>query len=83
MLNFIISLGVVSMAAYLIQIQAFSKYCLIKVIYNNNTHGLIKRKLLEECIVSGSIIKFFRSSGWVTIGVDPIRQTNRASLSYM
>ena len=80
MLNFIISLGAVSMVAYLIQIQAFSKSRLIRVIYENNTHGMIKRKRLEECIVSGSIIKFFRSSGWVAIGVDPTRTTNHGHL---
>jgi hypothetical protein len=83
MLNFVISLGAVSIVAYLVQIQAFSKYRLIRVIYVNSTHGTIKRKRLEECIVSGSIIKFFRSSGWVTIGVDPIRKTNRGPLRKM
>jgi hypothetical protein len=81
MLNFIISLGAVSMIAYLIQIKAYSQSRLIKVIYENNTYGMINRKRLEECIVSGSITKFFRSAGWVTIGVDPIRKTNRASMS--
>ena len=80
MLNFIISLSAVSMIAYLIQIKAYSRSRLIRVIYENNTHGMINRKRLEECIVSGSIIKFFRSSGWVTIGVDPIRKTNRVHL---
>ena len=49
---------------------------LITVLYKNNIYGMIKRKRLEECIVSGSITKFFRSSGWVTINVDPIRKTN-------
>jgi hypothetical protein len=53
---------------------------LISVLFKNNTYGMIKRKLLEKCIVSGSITKFFRSSGWVTIGVDPIRKTNRVCL---
>jgi hypothetical protein len=52
----------------------------ISVLYVNNTYGMIKRKLLEACIVSGSITKFFRSSGWVTIGVDPIRKTNHGHL---
>jgi hypothetical protein len=53
---------------------------LISVLYENNTFGLIKNTRLEELIVSGSITKFFRSSGWVTIGVDPIRKTNRGPL---
>ena len=53
---------------------------LISVLYENNTYGMIKSTQLEESIVSGSISKFFRSSGWVTIIVDPIRKTNRGSL---
>jgi len=53
---------------------------LISVLYNNNTYGMIKRKRLEELIVSGCITKFFRSSGWVTISVDPIRKTNYGHL---
>jgi len=48
----------------------------IIILYKNNTYGMVARKLLEGFIVSGSIIKFFRSTGWVTIGVDPIRKTN-------
>ncbi len=52
----------------------------ISVIYENNTYGMIKSTLLEKFIVSGSITKFFRSSGWVTIGVDPIRKTNHGHL---
>jgi len=53
---------------------------LISVLYKNNTYGMIKSTRLEEFIVSGSITKFFRSSGWVTISVDPIRKTNCGSL---
>ena len=51
---------------------------LISVLYENNTYGMIKKKLIERFIISGSIIKFFRSSGWVTIGVDPIRKADSA-----
>ncbi len=53
---------------------------LIGILYADNTYGMIKSKRLEEFIVSGRITKFFRSSGWVTIGVDPIRKTNRDHL---
>jgi hypothetical protein len=56
---------------------------LISVLFKNNTYGMIKKKLLEGFIVSGSITKFFRSSGWVTISVDPIRKTNRSHLREM
>ena len=53
---------------------------LISVLYENNTYGMIKSTQLEECIVSGSITKFFRSTGWVTINLDPIRKTNHGNL---
>jgi hypothetical protein len=46
---------------------------LIKVVYRNNECGMAKPFLFDELISSGRIIKFFRSDGWVTIGVDPIR----------
>jgi len=49
---------------------------LISVLYENNTYDVIKSTKLEEFISLGTITKFFRSSGWVTIGVDPIRKTN-------
>jgi hypothetical protein len=53
---------------------------LISVLYKNNTYGVISRKLLEKFIVLGCISKFFRSTGWVTISVDPIRKTNFGNL---
>jgi hypothetical protein len=52
----------------------------INVLYKNNTYGVITRKLLERFIVLGSITKFFRSTGWVTISVGPIRKTNLGHL---
>jgi hypothetical protein len=82
-LSFMTLLFALLVIVFLIQYRLYSQSRLVRVIYENNTSGMIKRMQLEECIVSGSITKFFRSSGWVTIGVDPIRKTNRASLSYM
>ena len=52
----------------------------INVLYKNNTYGVIKRQLLERFIVLGSITKFFRSTGWVTISVDRIRKADHAHL---
>ena len=52
----------------------------VRVIYKNNTYGMIERTQLEESIVSGSIKKFFRSYDWVTISVDPLRKTNHGHL---
>ena len=79
-LSFMMLLFALLVIVFLIQYRLYSKSHHIKVIYENNTSGLINRTRLEEFIVSGSITKFFRSSGWVTIGVDPIRKTNRVCL---
>src|SRR3990170_7946549 len=49
---------------------------LIKVMYQNNEYGTVNPFLLDKLIASGKIKKFLRSSGWVTIGVDPIRGTD-------
>jgi len=46
---------------------------LINVMYKNNEYAMVKPFLLDELINSGKIIKFLRSEGWVTIGIDHIR----------
>jgi hypothetical protein len=52
----------------------------IRVIYNDGRHGTVKPFHLDKLISTGKIIKFLRSNGWVTIGVDPIRG-NRGTYS--
>lgn len=46
----------------------------IKVIYQDNHAGEVKDYLLDELIRKGRIVAFRRSSGWVTIGRDAVRQ---------
>lgn len=65
---------------FLIQYRLLNHSRDVRVIYKNNTYGMIERTQLEESIVSDSIAKFFRSSDWVTISVDPIRKTNHGHL---
>lgn len=50
---------------------------LIKVIYKNNSADMVKDYLLDGLITSGKIVAFRRSSGWVTIGRDPVRSGKR------
>jgi hypothetical protein len=80
MFSFMIFLYALAAIALLIQYIIYSHSRTIRVIYANNASGMINRARLEACIASGSITKFFRSSGWVTISVDPIRKTNHAHL---
>ena len=50
---------------------------LIQVKYPDDRYGYVKGKTLDLLIESNKIIEFERSTGWVTIGVDPIRKTKR------
>jgi diguanylate cyclase (GGDEF)-like protein len=46
---------------------------LLKVQYNNDTFDMVKPHILDGLISSGQIKRFYRSEGWATLGVDPIR----------
>ena len=46
---------------------------LVPVNWSNNHYDYINDSVLDNFIEAGVIIKFLRSSGWATIGVDPIR----------
>ena len=46
---------------------------LIKVIYNDNSHGMVDDTLLDSLITSDQIKAFRRSSSWVVIGIDRVR----------
>ncbi len=50
---------------------------LIAVEYKNGEQGLVGQSELDELIRSRKIKKFLRLEGWVTIGRDPIRHSNK------
>lgn len=47
---------------------------IVKVIYADDGLGLVDARDLEHLIKTRKILAFERSSGWATIGSDPIRQ---------
>lgn len=47
---------------------------LIQVTYNDERYDYVKDFMLDKLIEDGAISKFRRSSGWVRIGIDPIRK---------
>lgn len=47
---------------------------LIRVVYQNYKHDLVKPSLLNKLILSGQVKKFLRSDGWATIGIAPMRR---------
>lgn len=50
---------------------------LIHVIRSNNHYDYVKDFMLDSLIDSQEVIKFQRSSGWVTPGIDPVRRSAR------
>jgi hypothetical protein len=50
---------------------------LIQVHYTDKRFDYVKDNMLHGLIESKSITGFRRSSGWVTVGVDPVRQFQR------
>lgn len=79
-LMILVALFALFVIMFLIQYRLLNHSRHIRVIYKNNTYGMIKSKQLEESILAGSIEKFFRSSEWVSTSVDPLRKINRGHL---
>ena len=50
---------------------------LIHVVRVDNRYDYVKDFILDILIESKEIVKFKRRTGWVTIGVDPIRRSHR------
>jgi hypothetical protein len=46
---------------------------LVQVRWTNSRYDYVKDFMLDHLIEKGVVAKFLRSSGWVTIIVDPIR----------
>jgi len=46
---------------------------LVQVNWTNNTYDYVKDFMLDSLIEAGVVARFLRNSGWVTVGVDPIR----------
>lgn len=49
---------------------------LVQVNWTNNRYDYVKDFMLDSLIEAGVVARFLRSSGWVTIGVDPIRTSS-------
>jgi len=50
---------------------------IVHVLYSDNNYDFVSDQKLDDLIRSNKIVKFKRKSGWVTIGVDPVRLTKR------
>lgn len=52
---------------------------LIRVRYKDGRIDLVPSRKLDELIVMSEIEQFERSTGWVTLGEDPIRSSLRGN----
>ena len=52
---------------------------LIQVNYTDDRYDFVKDFMLETLITSGAIARFRRTTGWVQVGVDPVRQVRTTS----
>lgn len=50
---------------------------LIQVKYPDNRYDFVKELILDLFIESNKVVEFKRATGWVRIGVDPIRKSRR------
>ena len=55
---------------------------LINVKYVDDGYDNVEKNTLDVLIDSNKIVEFERASGWVRIGVDPIRKTKRNKIAY-
>ena len=52
---------------------------LIQVNYTDDRYDFVKDFMLETLIASGTIAKFRRTTGWVQVGVDPVRKAKSSA----
>ena len=55
----------------------------IEVIMSDGTYHHLTPQVLDVLLENNRVIKFRRESGWVTVGVDPIRIKSRREASHM
>jgi hypothetical protein len=48
-------------------------FMLIRVVYQNDKHDMVKPFILDSLISANRLKKFLRSDGWATIGTDRLR----------
>jgi len=45
----------------------------IRIVYKDNVYDYVNDVLLDRFLDAGKIVKFQRRTGWVTVGIDPVR----------
>jgi hypothetical protein len=55
----------------------------IETIVDNDTLHYFTPQVLDVMLGNNLVVRFKRSSGWVTVGVDPVRTKNRRETSHL
>ena len=55
---------------------------LISVIYQDDTHDLVKPFLLNKLLAAGKVKRFLRSDGWAIVGISQMRSNGTTYKSY-
>ncbi|MDH4026637.1 MAG: hypothetical protein OEU57_14635 [Desulfuromonadales bacterium] len=55
----------------------------IEVIMSDGTYHHLTPQVLDVLLENNRVIKFRRESGWVAVGVDPIRLKSRSEASHI
>jgi hypothetical protein len=50
---------------------------IIRVVYDDDRYDYVTNEMLDNLLETNRITKFQRATGWVTVGVDPIRTGKR------
>lgn len=48
---------------------------LIRVVYRDGRHDMVKPHLLNRLLAQQELRSFRRTSGWAVIGIDPLRDS--------
>jgi len=51
----------------------------IRIVYKDNVHDYVNDVLLGRFLDAGKIVKFQRRTGWVTVGMDPVRSGKQSA----
>ena len=46
---------------------------LVQVNWTNRSYDYVEDFMLDDLIAAGGVARFLRGSGWVQVGVDPVR----------
>lgn len=52
---------------------------IIEVMFRDGTKGRLAPKVLDVLLDADKVFSFKRSSGWVTVGIDPMRARKKYS----